>query len=946
MPTPRGHHAACEIGKSQLLVFGGYGAANARLNDYYVLKNAGNSYTWSQPASYKKYKDLRDTPQALPEPRANHTLTFVREINKAFMFGGHGGLGYGRRAFNDLYQFDCETFEWTRIEAKGTVPEARGGHVAGQLPNGLRLFVHGGWSSVSQFNKMFIYDIEKNSWSEVNVNFDSPRWNHSAVVVPALPLPKLFIFGGSTGFFEEGAPRNFGSLTNIVMYFDILDNMDNIKLKRLALEGDTAPKARENSSLIYDQVEHRLVVHGGWSNGFNCDLYQLAVDAITGPEFAIYSIEPVLGPVTGGTKCRIKGEGFKPGQALTVRFSAGKSSAEVSSVYVSENELACDSPNFENFGPKECEVRLLATKDDPTIVFTNFSYFLNTKAEKTIAFGPALVGENSTQAPTHFFIQARNIHNENRKSGVDVFKVKIRKLKEIEAATEDPKGLDKDGEPAKEKAKEAEKVPEEEENWLEYEIEDFKNGQHEVRFTQPDEGRVEVAVYYLNESRQLELIRGAPFIATFSHAAPVENNSIKGNMMKSYVQHRLEEIETFISKTKKELELQSSKGGLARVDLLKIKQKIQEINETKDKMMLDLEVINQTVSSMNEKERTREQELSKNLIKHLNSLHKDSEEVKVKIKEDVTHHSQACLAEIEAFEDELNQYFRDLKLRNIYRYATGVEGAFETLNSLDQEVAVFQKKLADFNYFAKMFEFEDKPANCVKHMEAIQGEIQIIRKLWTHIKKTLDVFSAYLKSHWANVNPVEMQEEIKNLNKGLNQLKGIDRKSNVYNSIFSELKNWNLFLPIVEELKKDAMNVPDDRHWKKFKTIIGREFKLQSELPLSTLWDFEIYSVKFKEQIEELTEQATQERKIERDLEKIASKWRLVEFERVPLQLKEVHISTLKVADENIETLDEHQLLIQSIASNKYLAHYEEEVTAWQKGLSTVNETVRLLSEV
>lgn len=50
--------------------------------------------------------------------------------------------------------------------------------------------------------------------------------------------------------------------------------------------------------------------------------------------------------------------------------------------------------------------------------------------------------------------------------------------------------------------------------------------------------------------------------------------------------------------------------------------------------------------------------------------------------------------------------------------------------------------------------------------------------------------------------------------------------------------------------------------------------------------------------------------------------------------------------DEHIEILDDHQLVIQGIAANKFLAYYEQRVLIWQKGLANVNETIRLLSEV
>lgn len=81
-------------------------------------------------------------------------------------------------------------------------------------------------------------------------------------------------------------------------------------------------------------------------------------------------------------------------------------------------------------------------------------------------------------------------------------------------------------------------------------------------------------------------------------------------------------------------------------------------------------------------------------------------------------------------------------------------------------------------------------------------------------------------------------------------------------------------------------------------------------------------------------------------MNKIESIWSGIEFEQQELELKDGTVKMLKVNDENLEILDEHQLLIQGISSNKFLAYYEERVLKWQKGLANVNETIRLLSEV
>ena len=45
-----------------------------------------------------------------PEPRAN--MGSILYEGKIYIQGGHGGLGFARRAFNDIYMFDPEEMRW------------------------------------------------------------------------------------------------------------------------------------------------------------------------------------------------------------------------------------------------------------------------------------------------------------------------------------------------------------------------------------------------------------------------------------------------------------------------------------------------------------------------------------------------------------------------------------------------------------------------------------------------------------------------------------------------------------------------------------------------------------------------------------------------------------------------------------------------------------------
>jgi len=53
----------------------------------------------------------------------------------------------------------------------------------------------------------------------------------------------------------------------------------------------------------------------------------LSVATITGPPYAIYSLDPALGPLTGKTRIVITGDGFKDSSNIMVRFSSGKAAS-------------------------------------------------------------------------------------------------------------------------------------------------------------------------------------------------------------------------------------------------------------------------------------------------------------------------------------------------------------------------------------------------------------------------------------------------------------------------------------------------------------------------------------------------------------------------------------------------------------------------------------------
>jgi len=158
------------------------------------------------------------------------------------------------------------------------------------------------------FNNVLVFDLATNEWSDPDIDTNGvPRWNHSGILVEAIPNWIYFVFGGECAEYQEGTLRTFGQYVNSSCYF----NLGTKKWTEYASNPDTfsnIPSPREYSAVAFDTNNlNSLIVFGGWNNGWFGDLYSLAVGKIVGPPYAITGSDPCLGQLSGKTELRIFG---------------------------------------------------------------------------------------------------------------------------------------------------------------------------------------------------------------------------------------------------------------------------------------------------------------------------------------------------------------------------------------------------------------------------------------------------------------------------------------------------------------------------------------------------------------------------------------------------------------------------------------------------------------
>ena len=83
-------------------------------------------------------------------------------------------------------------------------------------------------------------------------------------------------------------------------------------------------------------------------------------------------------------------------------------------------------------------------------------------------------------------------------------------------------------------------------------------------------------------------------------------------------------------------------------------------------------------------------------------------------------------------------------------------------------------------------------------------------------------------------------------------------------------------------------------------------------------------------------DKAVKEMSMEKVLKELDVTWAAMEFDH------EKHprrgITMLKASEEVIETLEDNQVQLQNMLTSKFIAHFLEEVSTWQKKLSTADQ--------
>ncbi|XP_032221173.2 dynein beta chain, ciliary [Nematostella vectensis] len=316
----------------------------------------------------------------------------------------------------------------------------------------------------------------------------------------------------------------------------------------------------------------------------------------------------------------------------------------------------------------------------------------------------------------------------------------------------------------------------------------------------------------------------------------------------------------------------------------------------------------------------------------------NSKKIAVTVKQQVAplQASEVAIIRRKCGQFDIKQHeFRE-DFRKTAPFAFNSEDVYDRLDKSNREICAMEEEMNALSESAGLFEvnFPD-----YKQLRACRREVILLKQLWDMIFVVLTSIEEWKFTPWAEIDVENMEMECKRFVKEIRSLDKEMRAWDGFTGLDSTVKNMVTSLRAVGELQNPAIR---ERHWQQLMQATKVKFVMDDDTTLADLLALNLHN--FEDEVRGIVDKATKELGMEKVLKELDVTWSQMEFEHE--EHVRTHIPLLKSSEELIETLEDNQVQLQNLMTSKYIGHFLEEVTSWQKKLSTADSVITIWFEV
>eukprot|EP01059_Diplonema_ambulator_P016442 TRINITY_DN279_c0_g1_i2.p1 TRINITY_DN279_c0_g1~~TRINITY_DN279_c0_g1_i2.p1 ORF type:complete len:4165 (+),score=1710.28 TRINITY_DN279_c0_g1_i2:209-12703(+) len=288
---------------------------------------------------------------------------------------------------------------------------------------------------------------------------------------------------------------------------------------------------------------------------------------------------------------------------------------------------------------------------------------------------------------------------------------------------------------------------------------------------------------------------------------------------------------------------------------------------------------------------------------------------------------QVTVANVQSFIGELQLARDDFVNNGPGRPGLDLDKGLELINEWKIDLLQKQKKREGLVKSEKLFALDITIYPALQEMEEKLFQLNQVFEMYSEWKELVVGWSS---TQWTDIQIDVMRKGTENMMQKLKKRYKEFGELPPYSAMKEVVTNFFTSLPLFTQLKNEALR---DRHWKKLMDVTKKSFDF-SNFTLAAL--IEMRPFEFEEDINEIVAGATRELHIENSLKGIKDTWQATSFELI--QKKRVKL--LADTKEIQEAIDEHVMVLQSIANFKWVKPFLDDVRLWERKLNTMTDVI------
>ncbi|KAH0629591.1 hypothetical protein JD844_011790, partial [Phrynosoma platyrhinos] len=245
-----------------------------------------------------------------------------------------------------------------------------------------------------------------------------------------------------------------------------------------------------------------------------------------------------------------------------------------------------------------------------------------------------------------------------------------------------------------------------------------------------------------------------------------------------------------------------------------------------------------------------------------------------------------------------------------------------TMGSIHESATLFEVSVPDY-----------------KQLKQCRKEACILKELWDMISMVTSRMNDWETTKWKDINVENMELECKKFARDTRNLDKEMRAWDAFSGLDNKVKNILTSLKAISELQNPAIR---ERHWNQLMQATGVQFTMDADTTLADLLKLSLHN--FEDEVRSIVDKAIKEMSMEKVVKELKTTWAGMEFQYEP-HLR-TNVPLMKSDEELIETLEDNQVQLQNMMTSKYIPFFLEEVSFWQRKLSTADSVISIWFEV